>query len=510
MDFQVTEQTIGVSAPLFEGRGEQSVDADLTLPEYCPDAQRVLKCMLVPNVRSVQIGNGRVTADCSAVLRVLYCGEDGRVHCYEQNYPFSQEVSVPGVQAGDCATVHAETSYVNCRIVSPRRMDIHGMVHCLFRVRRRKEQPVISGVSGCGVQIKTASCRVVSAAGEAAKSFPVAEVVELAAEAPPVRQVLHTQGTAVASDIKAITNKLLFKGELQLKIFYLADNDSSEPAVLDYAIPLSQIVEVDGIDEDCSQETILSVPSLELTPRADASGERRLLDVNASVLADIRATRELELPIAVDAYSTQSELDTEYRNMEFLQPLDSFAEKLPVTGSVPVPGGAKELLGIWSGDPVSEAQSQGKELAVFGTVPMYILYTDGAGETAFCEKPLEFRFRRAINQAVQRLKCRPRVTLINLDFTSANSGEIQVRADLDLTVNAYDLRERRVIVGLQPDENRPKADDLPALTLYYADPGESIWDIARTYNTTVDSIVQENAMVGEILPEQQMLLIPRV
>jgi hypothetical protein len=510
VDFHVSEQTIGVSAPLFEGRGEQAVDADLTLPEYCPDAQRVLKCMLVPNVRSVQAGGGRVTADCSAVLRVLYCGEDGRVHCYEQNYPFSQEVSVPGVQAGDCATVHAETSYVNCRIVSPRRMDIHGMVHCLFRVRRRGEQPVISGASGCGVQMKTAPCRVVSAAGEAAKSFPVAEVVELAADAPPVRQILHTQGTAVAGDIKAINNKLLFKGELQLKIFYLADNDSSEPAVLDYAIPLSQIVEVDGIDEDCLQETILTVPSLELTPRADASGERRLLDVNASVLADIRATRELDLPISVDAYSTQSELDTEYRNMEFLQPLDSFAEKLPVTGSVAVPGGANEILGVWSGEPSSEAQTQGNELTISGALPLHILYTDGAGETAFCEKPLEFRFRRALSQAVQRLKCRPQLTLINLDFTPTNNGEVQFRAELDLSAKAYDLRERRVIVALQPDENRPKDDDASALTLYYADPGENIWDIARAYNTTMESITQENALVGETLSEQQMLLIPRL
>ncbi|MDR0884363.1 MAG: DUF3794 domain-containing protein [Oscillospiraceae bacterium] len=510
MKFQVAEQTIGVSAPLFEGRAEQAVDADITLPEYCPDCQRVLKCTLTPGVKTVQAGGGRVTADCNATLRVLYCGEDGRVHCYDQNYPFTQEVSVPGVQAGDCASVKAETSYVNCRAVSPRRMDIHGMVHCLFRVRRRKEQPVISGAQGCGVQMKTTPCRVVSAAGEAAKSFPVAEVVELAADAPPVGQILHTQGVAVAQDLKAIANKMLLKGELQLKVFYLPDGGGSEPAVLDYAIPLSQIVEVEGIDEDCTHETQLTVPSLELTPRADASGERRLLDVNAAVLADIRAMRELEVPIAVDAYSTESELDTEYRNMEFLEPLDSFAEKVPVTGTVQVPGGAGEILGMWTGEPVANAAAQDTELAITGSVPLHFLYKDSAGETAFAEKPLEFRFRRALGCAVQRLKCRPQLTLINIDYTPQAGGEVQVRADMNLAARSYDLRERRVIVGLQPDESRPKDSDVPALMLYYADPGESVWDIAREYNTTAQSIVDENSLTGEALSEAQMLLIPRV
>jgi len=289
----------------------------------------------------------------------------------------------------------------------------------------------------------------------------------------------------------------------------MPDSESDEPAVLDYGIPISQIVEVEGIEEDCKHETILSVPSLELIPRADASGERRLLDVSASILADIYASRELELSIAVDAYSTQHELDIEHRNMEFMQPLNSFAEKLPVTGTVPVPGGAKEILGIWSAEPTAEAAAQGKELGISGMLPLHILYIDGAGETAFCEKPLEFRFRHALNTAVQRLKCRPQVTLINLDYGAVSGGEVQIRADLDLSANAYDLRERRVIVSIQPDEDRPKDDDAPALTLYFADLGESIWDIAREYNTTMDSISQENLLAGETLHEPQMLLIPR-
>ncbi|MDR1805590.1 MAG: DUF3794 domain-containing protein [Clostridium sp.] len=509
MDFELAGQDIGVSVPLFEGRTEQAVDADLTLPEYCPDAARVLRCMLLPNVRGMQVGGGSVTADCNAVLRVLYCGEDGGVHCYEQGYPFTQEAAVPGVQASDCATVRAETSYVNCRIVSPRRMDIHGMVHCCFCVRRLGRQSVISGASGGGVQVKTTLCRVISAAGEVARAFPVAEVLELDADAPPVRQLLYAQGTAAAGELKAISNKLLLKGELRLRILYLADNASEEPAVLEYAIPFSQIIEVEGIDESCAQETVLTVPSLEISPRADASGERRLLDVNAMVLADIIATRELEIPVAVDAYSTQNELETEYRSMELLQPLEVVSERLPITGGVTLPGGSKEILAVWSAEPNTDAAANGDELTISGALPLNILYLDSAGETAFCEKALDFRFRRVLGQGVQRLLCRPRVTTLRLDYSQGANGELQLRADAELNAAAYNLSEKRVIVGLQPDENRPKDDDTPALTLYFADRGESIWEIARSHNTTVESINQENSLGGETLTEAQMLLIPR-
>ena len=50
-------------------------------------------------------------------------------------------------------------------------------------------------------------------------------------------------------------------------------------------MPISQIVEVDGIDEDCGSDIRLEVMGLEVTPKSDSSGELRLLDMNGRVCA---------------------------------------------------------------------------------------------------------------------------------------------------------------------------------------------------------------------------------
>ena len=49
-----------------------------------------------------------------------------------------------------------------------------------------------------------------------------------------------------------------------------------------------------------------------------------------------------------------------------------------------------------------------------------------------------------------------------------------------------------------------------ALKIYYADEGEGVWDIAKRYNTSVEAIMEENELEGEVLEQRGMLLIPIV
>ena len=59
------------------------------------------------------------------------------------------------------------------------------------------------------------------------------------------------------------------------------------------------------------------------------------------------------------------------------------------------------------------------------------------------------------------------------------------------------------------DEGRPRNDgQKAALTIYYAMTGESLWDIARTYCTSVAAIQAENGMTSAIAESGGMLLIP--
>ena len=56
---------------------------------------------------------------------------------------------------------------------------------------------------------------------------------------------------------------------------------------------------------------------------------------------------------------------------------------------------------------------------------------------------------------------------------------------------------------------KKNADDA-ALTLYFCNKGEDLWDIAKKYNTTKEAVCLENSISGDVTEKDDMILIPWV
>jgi hypothetical protein len=71
------------------------------------------------------------------------------------------------------------------------------------------------------------------------------------------------------------------------------------------------------------------------------------------------------------------------------------------------------------------------------------------------------------------------------------------------------VRPVQTVQAFVPDLQHPKVQDTSCgLILYYAEPGESIWQIARCCCTTEEAVRAENDLQGETVESAGMLLIP--
>ena len=60
------------------------------------------------------------------------------------------------------------------------------------------------------------------------------------------------------------------------------------------------------------------------------------------------------------------------------------------------------------------------------------------------------------------------------------------------------------------EETVKEVDKNTALTIYYCDTGEEVWQIAKRYNTSVDAIMQSNDLEDDRIGDKRTLLIPIV
>ena len=347
MQINVITQSVGVEETLGSCTAEQPIDADITLRDYCPDIRRVLKCLVTPRITAVQTAGDRATADGSAGVCVIYTDEQGNVCCFEQTYPFSKYADLKGADENCCVNVRAYTQYANCRAVSPRRLDIHAVVSVAFGISGVKEEEIITGAEGAGIQLRCCDSRTASLVACTETAFPMSETVPLPDGDPAVSCVLSAQAAALAQEIKVISNKLLVKGELTVSA--VCRGEGGEIFSFGHSMPISQIINLEGIDEDCTCCVCLPVTSLEVLPKADQAGDNRLIDISARVGAGVKAYRELSFPTVTDAYSVCCDLETKSRNADFAVIADKFNDTFTCRSTQDLPE-ARQILALWCSD----------------------------------------------------------------------------------------------------------------------------------------------------------------
>lgn len=509
MDYKQKKENIAHGETVSKSTAELNIDTEINLPDYCPDIKKVLKCLIETNILVCRSSGDRVTADGESVVRVIYMGETGKVECYETIVPFSKYAQGDGISGECCAYAVPVTEYVNCRAVSQRRISVSGNVSIHFCVSRLNSVAVFSSAEGMGIQMKKESFNADLPVGETVKMFEVTETVAFDDTMPPVLSMMKTDCSAEVTSVKVIADKMLIKGNVNLFILYRADNEASEPVHYTHTMPLSQIVELNGIDEDSMCFVSFKHISVSAIPKTDSNGENKLLDVTAELFAGIKAYQKREIEVISDLYSTDYEINSEYKNVGFTRHLMTYNDTLQIRETVDIPLFV-EAMDIRNGSVYADTVKKDNKIIGKGSFTAGILFRKTDGEYDFTEKTVDFSFELSIGDTAGEIYCEPEFEMIELSCSVTGSDRGEIKAKIGIKMPIWEKFEKRVCCDIQIDEQQAKNNNSNVLTVYFSDQGEKLWDIARHYNTTVEAIKEENDITADEVTSNMMLMIPGI
>ena len=151
---------------------------------------------------------------------------------------------------------------------------------------------------------------------------------------------------------------------------------------------------------------------------------------------------------------------------------------------------------------------------VEGIVHMRILYIIGNDDMPFYSMETILPFTHTVEargiskDSVYHLHA----DLEQMATTMVDSNEIEVKATVSLNVLVISCTEEMIIdkVEVQPLD-KEKVRSMPGITVYMVKSGDTLWDIAKKFYTTVEEICVRNDLEnGEIEQGQPLLLIKKV
>ncbi|MCL1832551.1 MAG: DUF3794 domain-containing protein [Oscillospiraceae bacterium] len=563
--FETTKEPVFLSEVVYDGQVEQGVEFDYVLPDYYPDIFKVLKCSLTPCVISYNVSGNQLYCDGVVYIKVLYLTEgSNRVNCIEQRYTYSKTIELVKSVEEAIVSISPKTDYCNCRAVSGRRIDVRGAVSCKVKVSSTRESRMITGAEGMGVETRKIALDYCGEKLIASRQFITREDIETGVGSGGISSIIHHDANVTVTEHKIVANKVIIKGEATVKALYLRksassfnvsvsdgmdeddnvsnppDNTAETAEVMEAVIPISQIVDLNGITEEHVCFVNLSVMDCDLEIKAGGAsssnssiygdsdaGDNRTFSCDLTVNCTVTAHLEKKVMPVVDMYSVNFESSFTKTTVKTETMPRLIERQLNLKGSVESSEGTLEAVHDARCDisnivcrvrPNNEHEQDNDdgmaisgELVITGQANMQIMGRLDNNAPIFIEKSEQFELVTEIDGLTQEHTIDPNLQVMNTTFAIASDNRVEVRVALRLGGCLYHVRSVEVIKEISINGDAPKSrDNEYALKLYYAEKNEDVWHIAKRYNTSADAIISENDMESNVITTPCMLLIPIV
>ena len=483
--------------------------AETIVPDYSPDIARIVNVSACLLVRSRTVSDGKLTAAASVRLTLLYVAEDAPgLRSMEYAIPCELSEKLPDGCAE--AAVEGRVCGVEARLLNPRklftRMELTWRItpYCrtvLTTCGTIPEQAAYAIETLC----ERREASLIRAVSE--KDFVFSDEISLPGGREPIRELLQPRVKLRVTEVKSIGSKAILKGVACVSLLYASGDDK----LCSYAeeLPFSQIL--DGVSEELGETTasaVLSLSDLEIHTGGDPDGDTVSLKLFLNALVVLRG-RETVCCIT-DLYSSSYDLDAQMERIELWQEPEvssvtqSVREQLDTGTEVKCVLSADVCFGS-----VGVQRENGRTL-LRASAAASVLYQDEADVPICVERRIEITAEAAAAPADAQLSVENVCAGDLAASINANGIELRFPAEFTLVSTAPVSCECLTSLSVAEPSGEGEAAQMPSIILRALDEGERLWDIAKQYRTTVESILSANELADEAAAAAgRMLLIPR-
>ena len=502
---------ICLSETIYDGQAEQGVELDHVLPDYYPEIFRILSCRLTPRIMSYGIvGDSKLTLDGNVDIKVLYLAEgSNNIHCIEQRYTYTKTVDIGKAATGNnCIKLSSRADYCNCRAVSGRRIDVRGAIST--RIYITAERTVSIPVMPKDLQVRTCELTCYGDIRSTEKQFSVREEIETGASG--IGCIMRSYATAKVNDVRIISDKVIVKGAVTVNAAYSIYNEKEQGyndiERMSADIPVSQIIELQGVDEDFAHTAEIDILNCELTCNTDNG----IIGCNMLAVCRVRCSKEATVDVPIDIYSTQFETEHSSKQIKAVKSTANITKQFNLHAEAYCDD--SEINAVWDCNAeVFNISCNVVEngIRLNGQICYQVLCRTNEGIPCYIEKQEGFeQIITADIESFNRIRdfsseC------IDADYNIRQNGTLELTAAVEFCCTTSDEEFISITDNVKIHEDRPKHHDSSyALRIFYADGSEDSWDIAKRYCTSVDAILSENEIENTDEKLNGMIFIPSI
>lgn len=505
MAFEANYQEITLNQIRSREIAMETAEGDVIVPDVQGDVGKVLQVKTSCAIESREVSGERLNLSGTVYATILYLPAEGTgIEAMHTTLPFQHTVRLE--EEKTFVEAEAEIGEVTYYLYHSRKLNLKVVVNIKKQISSDCSWRVLTGCKAdCDTEVKYVTVPYVAEHIQSDQVLAVREQTELAGSLPDINRILFCEGKIRDQEIQLMTNKAMIKGEIVLSFFYYSMEETAEYA--EHVIPFTEVIDAMGVSEEMEEQATLLLSDLQMRAGEDGDGDLRMLYLDAKIFVSIRAVLWQRTELVEDLFCTDYPISCSCETISYSRAKPGASKDIPIRENVSCqdqPSIGRIYLMNVNASLESVTCRDGKTQAEGGCT-IDLLYQSPEGE--YCSLSKEIPFSQELEGELSRGDMK--ITTGNFSYHLLSAGEVELRGTIYIEGTAAEQVEVPCILQAEAVENAENDGPRPSLVIYFTQPGDTLWNVAKHYSVTRDSIVKANKLPEGALAAGQKILIPR-
>lgn len=519
---EILKKGITIDKKIGRETSQVLVEGDIIVPDTKPDIDMVLEANGSAYIDSKDIVNDRVTFKGNLDINVLFIakGENKPIYNMQSTYPINDFINIEGIDKNMTVFTTCNITNLDYKIINDRKVSFRAILDVTSEVLAKESIEAVTTIDGLDEkQMKVTNINVNKVACTKFDRFNIKDDIEISSGRPNIKEILDINFNIINKDIRTQLEKINISGDIRACILYKSDEEDSIITYFEQDIPFNGVIEVEGATDDMIGDVYLDIQEKNVQILEDVDGEPRLIGVDIYVGCNIKVSYEDEMNILEDAYALDKKINIE-KNMQSYPMLvcknknqASIKEVLKLDEECPP---ILQVLKV-SGKPILDnIEILQDKIVAEGIVECKILYI-----TNNDEYPMHcFTTIMPYSQAIDAKGANPKVAKVDINSYIEHIGvnmmsdkDVEVRCAINFDTCVIKEKEISFIIDVVFEEvDEQFLNSISSMIIYVVQEKDTLWCLAKKFNTTVDDIVSLNDIENPdlIYPGQKLLVLKKI
>ena len=495
-----------------------TLDDDFNVPDSKPDIDSIVKEWGNVHIDAVKAAGDRAEVNGALDFALLYIGgreSDGRHLPVKMSgsMEIDENVNLSDDSDNTYVVCDAKLEDLTVKAINSRKISVKAIVLIKVCCEEIADMSVGTAVEDAEdadqIQVLTKNADFAQLAVNLRDNFRIRESVLLGSGKPDIEELIWEDVDVRSLNTRLTDEGMAMNGELDIFVMYLSQDETQSVEWYETTVGFEGNLDINGCNPDMISYVKYDIVSKNVEVKPDYDGENREIAVEMVLDLDVKAYEESTKPVICDIYSPIKKIDLETNPAEFKRLLIRNNSKCRASDRIKINDYIHilQICNCTGTAQIDDVTVDEDGLQVDGAIVVNVFYV-----TADDNAPMgSVRAAVPFSQKIQvknngDMEYNINVTIEQLSAVMTGSSEMEIKGCVALDTICFEPYTMQAGMDCKIDcyeEN--EFLKFPSIIGYIANGEDTLWDIAKKYHTTTDSIRNANhAVVDRVTDESKV------